>query len=397
MRILHVTRELAGDRRYGLGRSLLPVTQSLQAAGHHVRYLTQEDLGLRGRRNNARLRDWLARRAAPQFGEQGREIASPWAERIRVGHLAARLACMDAYDVVHLHDPWLAWGYVHAMRAHRAPGAAGHRVRWGFTEHGYGSYADATHEEGVRYTSALMNFARQHEAQLAAAADWVCCPTAAGRRQLARDLACPVAPPHWHVVPHPRPQVVLPSREAARSTLGLPTDVPLVLAIGRINPVKRLERIVQACAFMNRPLALTLLAGTGDATPLLAMAARAPRLRLDVRQVDDVAPWLAAADVYVSASVNESFGMANLEALVAGLPSVCTGVGGVPEVMGNAAWLVPPGDAGLDDALAGAIATLLDDPARRHALAAAARQRGTGWPAASAIGERYEAIYRGVA
>jgi glycosyltransferase involved in cell wall biosynthesis len=393
MRILHVTREVAGDRRYGLGKSLLPVCQALMAAGHEVRYITQEDLGPRARATMPRLTAGLRTAAGAAFGQAGRDIASAWAERINVGRLAAKMAKTDGYTVVHLHDPWIAWGFVQSSLLHRP----GHALRWGFTEHGFGSYADATHEEGVRYTPRLMRWLRRLEARVAVAADWVVCPTAAGRLQLARDLAQPNLPPSWCVVPHARPVLNLPGRVAARQALGLVDDTPLVLAVGRINPVKRLDRIVGACVQLNRPLRLVLLAGSGDAAPLQALAAKAPQLQLDIRLAEDVGPYLSAADVYVSAARNESFGLANLEALVAGLPCVCTAVGGVPEVMGNAAYLLAPGDDGLDAGLAGAIAALLDDEPLRRAHAAAALARGANWPTAEQIGRRYEAVYRGVA
>ena len=105
---------------------------------------------------------------------------------------------------------------------------------------------------------------------------------------------------------------------------------------------------------------------------------------------------MAAADLYVSAARNESFGLANLEAMVAGLPMVCTAVGGVPEVTGGTAWLVPGGDDGLAAQLAEAIQALLEKATLRQWLAAAARRRGAAWPTGVEVARRYEAVYRGV-
>ncbi len=39
--VLMVTREMSGDRRYGLGRSLMPIVDALMDKGWHVRYLCQ--------------------------------------------------------------------------------------------------------------------------------------------------------------------------------------------------------------------------------------------------------------------------------------------------------------------------------------------------------------------
>ncbi len=60
-----------------------------------------------------------------------------------------------------------------------------------------------------------------------------------------------------------------------------------------------------------------------------------------------------------------------------GVPLVATAVGGVPELVGEGAVLVPPGEAG---ALAAAVTGLLADPDRRIALAAAGRVQAATWP-----------------
>ncbi len=59
------------------------------------------------------------------------------------------------------------------------------------------------------------------------------------------------------------------------------------------------------------------------------------------------------------------------------MPLVATAVGGVPELVGDAAELVPYGDA---DALAAAVTGLLADPGRRAELSSAGRVRAAGWP-----------------
>ncbi len=80
----------------------------------------------------------------------------------------------------------------------------------------------------------------------------------------------------------------------------------------------------------------------------------------------------AAADLLVWPAVDEAFGMALLEAQAAGTPVVAGGYGGVPEVIddGASGLVTPPGDVA---AFAGAVASLLDDPARLAAMGVAAR------------------------
>ena len=393
MRILHVTRENAGDRRFGIGRSLEPVVTALREAGHEVEYLTQQHLGpraLQARQDwTRRAQGWLR----PLFGQAGEVMAAIWVERLNMSRLAAKVAARDGYDIVHLHDPWLAAGFRVARQWFGA-----RRCRWGVTQHGFGSYAHAIADEGTVYTPALLRWQLKLEAQVLRAADWVICPTADGRGQLARDLGLVAVPSHWHAVPHPRPAMPVLSRDEARRQLGWPQDEWQVLTIGRINPVKRIDSVVRACLRSGRAMRLTVL-GEGDPTPLRQLVAEVAdaRLALDVKVVDDVAPYLAGCDLYVSAACNESFGMANLEAMHCGAPAICTAVGGVPEVTGGQAWLVPGTASGLDAVLCQALTELQDDAPRRLRLGDGGRQRAATWPDGRDVARRYEAIYQGLA
>ena len=84
---------------------------------------------------------------------------------------------------------------------------------------------------------------------------------------------------------------------------------------------------------------------------------------------DDLPALLTAAEVFVFPSLYEGFGLPPLEAMACGTPVVASDSSSLPEVLGDAALLVPPGDVA---ALAGALARLLDDGALRARL----RERG---------------------
>jgi glycosyltransferase involved in cell wall biosynthesis len=77
-------------------------------------------------------------------------------------------------------------------------------------------------------------------------------------------------------------------------------------------------------------------------------------------RVPDVAAWLRRAEVLVHPARWEGFGLALLEAMLAGKPVVATNVSSIPEIVvdGETGLLVPPNDP---QALAGAVSSVLDD------------------------------------
>ena len=109
----------------------------------------------------------------------------------------------------------------------------------------------------------------------------------------------------------------------------------------------------------------------------------------------DVLAVLAACDVFVLSSLHEGLPVALMEAMALGLPVVATSVGGIPEAVrhGVEGLLVPPGRP---DLLAAAIAQLVDDPAMRRRMGAAALTRSEHFGAAPTIA-KLEDHYRAVA
>ncbi len=87
---------------------------------------------------------------------------------------------------------------------------------------------------------------------------------------------------------------------------------------------------------------------------------------------DELVSHYARATMVVVPSLYEGFGLPAGEAMACGVPVVATDGGALPEVVGEAGLTVPVKDV---EALVAAITTLLEDPARRDALAVAARQR----------------------
>jgi len=138
---------------------------------------------------------------------------------------------------------------------------------------------------------------------------------------------------------------------------------------------------------------LVILAG-GDFAPF---AADVRRLGLEDRvivreKVTNIEDYLQAADLGVFTSEVESFCLSILEAMFFGCPSVARRVGGIPEVVEHDATglLVNSSEA---DAIARAVESLIQNPARRLALGLAARRRAQEHFSADVIVPRYEALY----
>ena len=182
---------------------------------------------------------------------------------------------------------------------------------------------------------------------------------------------------------------------------GVPSDAPLLLFVGRLQPWKGVEYAIRA--LLDIPRAVLLIAGDGvDRARLAALAAE---LRLNERvfflgQVarDDLPRFYSTVDLLVATSfASETFGIGLVEAQACGLPVVAARFGGFPEVVdeGRTGLLVPPQDPA---ALAAAINALLASPVRRAAMRAAAPTwvAQFSWEAvATRVLESYDRVTRG--
>jgi len=210
------------------------------------------------------------------------------------------------------------------------------------------------------------------------------------RRLGARDVRVvpAMAPP---LPPAGRP------RDEVREELGLDAGRPLVVSVGRLHPQKGYDVLLEAVATWEgdgrlRPAPLVAIAGDGPLEAELTDRVRAERLPvLLLGRRSDVADLLAAADVCVLPSRWEGSPFTGQEALRAGTPLVATRAGGMPDLFGDAAALVPVGDA---RALADAVVRVLTDPAHAAGLAEAGPKRAATWPDEAAAGRQLAAVYR---
>jgi glycosyltransferase involved in cell wall biosynthesis len=164
---------------------------------------------------------------------------------------------------------------------------------------------------------------------------------------------------------------------ALRRRLGL--GGPYLLGLGTVEPRKDLPTLVRAFAALAGELPHRLVLaglagwGTGALADAVARSGVADRVLLTGYLPEaDKAALLTGAEVFAYPSRYEGFGLPVLEAMACATPVVTTTGGSLPEVAGDAALLVDPGDP---DTLAAAIAKLAGDPDARQATAARGRAR----------------------
>jgi glycosyltransferase involved in cell wall biosynthesis len=186
-----------------------------------------------------------------------------------------------------------------------------------------------------------------------------------------------VDPSRVRVIPPGVDPAAAPVRRAAEET-----SPPYLLGLGTSEPRKDFPGLVAAfdeLAGIHADLQLRLAGPPGWGDGQLQQAIAGARHRGRVRRlgwVDDVGPLLAGAAVFVYPSRYEGFGLPPLEAMACGVPVVATAAGSLPEVLGDAALLVPVGQPA---ALAAAIDRVLTDDALRARLIEAGRRRAAAF------------------
>jgi N-acetyl-alpha-D-glucosaminyl L-malate synthase BshA len=174
-------------------------------------------------------------------------------------------------------------------------------------------------------------------------------------------------------------------------------EEPVLVHVSNFRPIKRVGDVVAVFAQVHRhrPCRLVMI---GDGPERSSAEQQARELGLLERvaflgKQEHFGPLLAACDVFLLPSEQESFGVAALEALSCGVPVVASDVGGLPELVepGLAGLLVPVGDVG---AMARAVLWLLEEPGRWREFSSRARARVLQHFRREPAVDRYEALYR---
>ena len=292
----------------------------------------------------------------------------------------AHVEASGGVDVVHANY-WLS-------------AAAGHRMK---------------HELGLPLVSTFHTLARvkaeggdresrrreRAETDAIGCADAICVSCTEEAKQLTRLYGTPpgrleiVAPGVQHAFFAPG------ERRGARRALGL-GDHPVLLFVGRIQPLKGVDVAVRALAHLRRPDAMLVVVGGASGVEGGEEVEKLEALvdELDVRERIRFVPpqphhllssYYRAADVVLVPSRSESFGLVALEAAACGTPVVASAVGGLLTIVdhGHTGFLVP----GRDPEVFAAYAEELlhnDRLAWEMSVSAAHRAAGYTWSVAAA-------------
>jgi glycosyltransferase involved in cell wall biosynthesis len=190
------------------------------------------------------------------------------------------------------------------------------------------------------------------------------------RDDICRDFRVPSS--SVHVIPlgvdtrlfHPRPVQRVPGR--------------IVAVASADSPVKGISTLLRAVAKLTteRNVVLTVVgkpAPGGPTERLVAELALGDKVRFVSGITDtELAEFIATAEIAVVPSLYEGFSLPAVEHMASGTPLIASRTGALPEVTGDAALLVTPGDP---EELAMALRTLHDSAAERERLSALALQR----------------------
>jgi glycosyltransferase involved in cell wall biosynthesis len=357
---------LLGTSAGGVGRHVLGLARSLVQRGHHVTVAgpaeTEADFGFSA----------VGAHFAP-VETRDRPHPREDARAVRAVRELARTV-----DVVHAHG--LRAGGVAVLALRRSP------VPLAVTLH------NALLARGVRSGPVVAAYAVLE--RLVARGAQVVLGVSSDLEERLRQLGAQDV--RHAVIPAPDAGAVRRGEAEIRTELGA-TDRALVVCVARLAEQKGLPLLLDAAGLLagrpeQRRGVLVVVAGDGPLRERLQ--GRIDDESLPVRLLgwrDDVPDLMAAADVVVSSAVWEGQPIAVQQALHAGAALVATDVGGTADATGDAAALVPYGDA---SALAAEVSRLLDDEEARESLRRRARQRAQQLPDADDACDAALSLYR---
>lgn len=178
-------------------------------------------------------------------------------------------------------------------------------------------------------------------------------------------------------------------------------DVPTIVFVGRIDPLKDLHTLLRAFAIVRKAMPDARLRIFGPVTEANEQYYASCLRLLEELDLTDAAAFegrvpnqvdaYSAGHLVALTSVSEGFPFTVVESMSTGKPQVCTNVGGVSEAVGDAGFVVQPRD---HEAVAEACIRLLEDGELRARLGGIARQRVMEWFTLAQWTDAYRDLYR---
>jgi glycosyltransferase involved in cell wall biosynthesis len=324
------------------------------------------------------------------FGETGRQLRarrvpahdldSPRNYDLRTLPRLARMIRRGSYDAVHTH---LYRATVYGRIAARLAGTPIVVT----TEHSLGASEIEGRPLNARIRALYMATERFSDRTIAVS-EWV------------RDLLVDWGVPAEKVVVIPngidveRFRFDPEARASRRRELRIPSDAAVIGTVGRLIAGRRYGLLIESAASIIRDGAWLVVVGEGPELP--SLRSLAARLGISERVIftgvrGDVPALLSAMDLFTSPVVEETFGIAPVEAIAAGLPAVVTHCPALEGLGRPRVWWTNAGPEGLAPAVAGALASA----GERRELPPELRERYDIRRTAARIDSLYDALRRG--
>jgi len=164
-----------------------------------------------------------------------------------------------------------------------------------------------------------------------------------------------------------------------KTRLDMNNEHPVIINVSNLRPIKGLDLFLKAAQILvsRHPDAVFLIVGHGDEKENLVRLTKNLGIRERVTFLgwrDDVPNILGRCDLAVLSSHSEGLSNSIIEYMAAGLPVVCTDVGGNGELVENSVngYLTPPND---ENGMASAIASIIENPGMARKMAEESRRR----------------------
>jgi glycosyltransferase involved in cell wall biosynthesis len=386
----------------GAGVACRRLQTALRAQGHTAQVLTQPEVGGRSA--------FIAERLSFLPWERDRSVRFEYS-LANFGTDLSRHPAVQAADVLHLH--WINQGFL-SLRQLARLGTLGKPIVW--TMHDMWPFTGGCHHarQCTRYTHAcgqcpylrwpadgdLSNRVWRRKQRFfpkkmhfVACSEWLA--TCARQSSLLADYPIAVIPNPIDTEAFAPPTAA--DRAAFRHQIGAAPDTRLLLfaAMSISNPRKGFDYLRSALHVLRqrRPDLAVAVVAIGKSQPgeLDGLPYPVHDLGL-VRDAALMARTYGSVDAFVTPSLEENLPNTIMESMACGTPAVGFRVGGIPEMIGDHQHgrVTPLRDA---DALADALAWVLDDEPRRLALGHAARQKVLDTYAQDRVAARYLEVY----